>query len=205
MNTTSYSTRLQIWIRLLPQNDIGLHIQVMMFNVMTLLHDGEHAFQVPICYLDGRFKHLSLHKMVVLCKCVVAGCWAQLQLELQACVTSQSWIHSRHWWGPDVWIYWPIPSDLSLPSDLSVRWHTAAVMKPGPSLGWLPGETDNWGLFYVHMWGPIPLVIQFCLCSLQLCRQRYVCLFCGNWHWAWMTQGWWPSYVIMIFIFSLLT
>ena len=67
-DATSYSAHLQIWIRLLPQNDFGLHIQVMIFSVMTLLHDGEHAFQVPICYLDGHFKNLSLHKMDMLCK-----------------------------------------------------------------------------------------------------------------------------------------
>ncbi|KAF8426794.1 hypothetical protein L210DRAFT_3565833 [Boletus edulis BED1] len=28
---------------------------------------------------------------------------------------------------------------------------TAALMKPGPSLGRLPGETDDWGSFYVNI------------------------------------------------------
>ena len=129
-------------------------------NVMTLSHDGEHpfwyaralrAFQIPTCYLGRRSKNPSFHKMDVL--------WVRwLGVEPNY---SWSFKHARL---PKVGFIPDTDEDLAFgfldPSSVIRACHlipafaggrTAALMKPGPSLGRLPGETDDWGSSYVNM------------------------------------------------------
>jgi hypothetical protein len=129
-------------------------------NVMTLLHDGEHPFwyarvlrefQISVHYIGRHSKDRSLHKMDVL--------WVRwLGVEPNyhwsfkyARLPKVEFIPDTN---EDLTFAFLDPSSVIRACHLIPAFaggHTVTLMRSGPSLGRLPGKTDDWCAFYVNM------------------------------------------------------